>query len=56
MSTPLLTGVTKSKMLVAGRTVTASVIVCGEPAIALFGFEASGHRTQSGAFLHRELT
>lgn len=40
----LLTGVTKSKMLVAGRTVTASVIVCGEPAIALFGFEASGHR------------
>jgi hypothetical protein len=40
----LLTGVSRGKVLAAGRTVTASVVVCGEPAIALFGFEPSGHR------------
>ncbi|MCJ0905722.1 ketosteroid isomerase family protein [Rhodococcus sp. ARC_M6] len=40
----LLTGMTRSKVLAAGRTVTVSVVVCGEPGIALFGFEPKGHR------------
>lgn len=40
----LLTGMTRGKVLVSGRTVTVSVLVCGEPSIALFGFEPTGHR------------
>lgn len=40
----LLTGMTKGKVLVAGRTVTVSVVVGGQPGIALFGFEPTGYR------------
>lgn len=40
----LLSGVTTNKVLAAGRTVTASVVLRGEPALALFGFEAAGRR------------